>query len=239
MPPPSHSEQLRQRIRLAEPRLDEAARAFWTHPRLARMFPEFLLALHSAMLGGVSLMQAAAECAFKRAPTDPAAAGILGYLSKHIREERHHHKWLLEDMVAIGMDRHEILRRAPSPTVAALIGSQYYWVFHAHPVTVLGYLCVLEGKPASARQLNEIRARIGLPPEGFRTLLIHAHEDLQHRDDLKQMINQLPLEDTHITLITLSAFQTIEMVSCLFEEILDSHRNQGANSCLLAQGVPR
>jgi len=225
MIPPSHSEQIRQRIRLAKPRLDAAARAFWTHPRLAKMFPEFLLALHSAMLAGVSLMEAAAECASKRGPTDLAAAGILDYLLTHVREERDHHEWLLEDMVAIGMDRRQILRRAPSPAVAALVGSQYYWVFHAHPVAVLGYLCVLEGKPTSARQLNEIRARIGLPREGFRTLLIHAHDDLQHSDDLNRVINQLPLEDTHVTLITLSAFQTIDKVSCLFEEILDSHRN--------------
>ena len=28
----------------------------------------------------------------------------------------------------------------PSPAVAALVGSQYYWLLHHHPVALLGFV---------------------------------------------------------------------------------------------------
>src|SRR5215472_5440085 len=57
----SHSTTLWRKIQLAEGRLDAAARAFWTHPRLAAFFPEFLFALYSSMRSTVPLMEAARD----------------------------------------------------------------------------------------------------------------------------------------------------------------------------------
>ena len=221
----SHSKQLRAKIRLAEPCLSAVADNFWRHPRLAKMFPDFLFMLHSIIRSSVPMMMAAAESARGRADADPVAARIAGYFSQHAREEAHHDEWLLDDMVAIGMDRSEVLTRMPSPTVASLVGAQYYWMFHVHPVSFLGYLAVLEGNPPSAKELRQIRSRHGLAEEGFRTMVKHAQLDPHHRDELYEQIDELPLTAEHASLLALSAFHTIEQLSQAFQEILDSHRN--------------
>jgi pyrroloquinoline quinone (PQQ) biosynthesis protein C len=221
----SHSKQLRAKIRLAEPCLSAVADDFWRHPRLAKMFPDFLFMLHSIIRSSVPMMMVAAESARSRADSDPVAAQIAGYFSQHAREEAQHDEWLLDDMVAIGMDRSEVLTRMPSPTVASVVGAQYYWMFHVHPVSLLGYLAVLEGNPPSAKELRKIRSQHGLPEEGFRTMMKHAQLDPHHRDELYAQIDELSLNDSHASLLTLSAFHTIDQLSQAFQEILDSHRN--------------
>ena len=35
----------------------------------------------------------------------------------------------------------------PPPSVAGLVGSQYYWILHHHPVAFLGYVALMEGYP--------------------------------------------------------------------------------------------
>jgi pyrroloquinoline quinone (PQQ) biosynthesis protein C len=221
----SHSKQLRAKIRLAEPCLSAVADNFWRHPRLAKMFPDFLFMLHSIIRSSVPMMMAAGESARSRADSDPVAARIAGYYSQHAREEAHHDEWLLDDMVAIGMDRSEVLTRMPSPTVASVVGAQYYWIFHVHPVALLGYLAVLEGNPPSAKELKNITTQHGLPEEGFRTMFKHAQLDPHHRNELYEQIDELPLNDDQASLLTLSAFHTIDQLSQAFQEILDSHRN--------------
>jgi pyrroloquinoline quinone (PQQ) biosynthesis protein C len=221
----SHSKELRAKIRLAEPCLSAVADDFWRHRRLAKMFPDFLFMLHSIIRSSVPMMNAAAESARSRADSDPVAARIAGYLLQHAREEAHHDEWLLDDMVAIGMNRSEVLTRMPSPTVASLVGAQYYWMFHVHPVSFLGYLAVLEGNPPSAIELRQIRSRHGLPEGGFRTMVKHAQLDPHHRDELYEQIDALPLTEEHASLLAFSAFHTIDLLSQAFQEILDSQRN--------------
>lgn len=216
-----HGEQLWQKIGLVKPYLNVSAHAFWTHPRLAEMLPEFYFALYSSVRSSVPLMETARDCACSRAGSDPVATQTAEYLAVHIREELHHDEWLLEDMLAMGMDRATILRRPPPPAIAALVGAQYYWVLHSHPVAVLGYLAVLEGDPPSAAQVSDIQARTGLPPQAFRTLLKHAQLDPHHSQQLKRTLDQMPLQQEHTTLLGFSAFHTIQQLTHVFEEILE------------------
>ena len=51
--------------------------------------------------------------------------------------------------------------RPPSPTVAALVGAQYYWIEHVHPVGLLGYVLLLEGWPPTPETVEELRRRTG------------------------------------------------------------------------------
>jgi Iron-containing redox enzyme len=221
----SHSEILRRKIRLAESRLDAAAYSFWTHPKLALMFSEFLFVLYSSMRSTVPLMETASRRAQAMASADPVAARTANYLSKHAEEELHHDEWLLQDMLALGMEASAILSRIPPSSVAALVGSQYYWIHHAHPVALFGYLVVLEGKPPSLPQLNVIQSKYGLPRVAFRTLIEHAQTDLEHHDGLNRALDQMPLKGEHSALIALSAFQTIDKLSCVFDELLERHDN--------------
>jgi hypothetical protein len=113
-----------------------------------------------------------------------------------------------------------VLARLPSPTVAALVGAQYYWIHHVHPAAFLAYLAVLEGNPPEVEQLEEIRRRSGLPAAAFRTLIKHAHLDPRHRDDLDDTLDALALTPALHALLGVAAFETIARATEAMEEIL-------------------
>jgi hypothetical protein len=216
----SQSKQLRTKIRLAEPRLLQVSDQFWRHPQLKEMFLEFLFMMHSVIRSSVGLINAAAESAEHRAETDPVCRKLTAYYRLHAREEMHHDDWLLEDLTAMGMERAQVLSRLPSPAVASLVGAQYYWALDVHPVSLLGYLAVLEGSPSSVKQF---RTKKGIPAEGLRTMVKHARLDPHHRDEIFAQIDELPLTANLAELMALSAFHTIEHFSQAFEEILDAN----------------
>jgi hypothetical protein len=220
MSPPAHSQLLRHKIGLVQPRLSAVARRFWTHPRVGELYPEFLFLVHTMIRGSVPMMLAAAEEA-RRRPGDPVAAPLAAYYEKHAREEAHHDDWLLNDLEVLGHRREDVLARLPSPIVASLVGAQYYWIHHVHPAAFLAYLAVLEGNPPEVDQLEDIRRRAGLPPEAFRTLVKHAHLDPHHRDDLNRTLDALELTPELHVLLGVAAFQTVERVTEAMEEILE------------------
>jgi Iron-containing redox enzyme len=217
----SPSARLRTAMRLAEHRLSAPARTFWSRRELPRMLPDFLFTVYCVCRSTVPLLRTAAERAGSGG--DPLGEPLARYYARHAREEMHHDEWLLEDMVAFGMNRDRILARMPSPAIASLIGSQYYWMFHAHPAALLGYLAVLEGYPPSAAHLQAIQAEYGVPPETFRTMLKHAQLDPHHRDDLNKELDRLPLTEELSSLISMSAFHTMDAVGRALEDILDEH----------------
>jgi len=141
------SELLRMRLLLAADEYHEAANALWSHPRLRSLFLDYLYRIYSIIRASVPVMEAARDRAGVLAGDDPACAALHAYLTQHVPEERHHDDWLLDDLEALGVSRESVWARQPSPTVAALVGAQYYWIHHHHPVAVLGYIAVLEGTP--------------------------------------------------------------------------------------------
>jgi pyrroloquinoline quinone (PQQ) biosynthesis protein C len=147
---------------------------------------------------------------------------LAKYYQSHATEELHHDEWMLQDMLAYGMNRAKILARLPSPTTASLIGAQYYWMSCAHPVALMGYLAVLEGYPPSAEHLRELQAEHHLPQGTFRTLLKHAQLDTRHRADLNNRLDQLPLSCKLKSLVVMSALCTMDGVGRVIEDILNS-----------------
>ena len=212
-------------MRLAEPCLLEVSDQFWMHAQLAQIFPEFLFMMHSIIRSSVSLLNAAAESAQERGDSDAVSRQLVGYYKTHAIEETHHDDWLLDDLVAIGNERSEVLARLPSPAVASLVGAQYYWALHVHPVSLFGYLAVLEGNPTSLKELDGIRKKHGLPEVGLRTMIKHARLDPHHRDEIYARLDDLPLTQSQSELVALSAFHTFEHISEALQEILDSQRN--------------
>lgn len=223
----SNSARLRAKIRLAEPGLLAISNEFWRHAELADIFPEFLFMMHSIIRSSVSLINAAAESAQDRANEDAVCAKIASYYAEHAVEETNHDEWLLDDLASIGLERLPVLARLPSDAVASLVGAQYYWALHVHPVALFGYLAVLEGNPASIKELNEIRDRGRIPAVAMRTMLKHAHLDPHHRDEMFALFDELELTESHAELTALSAFHAIEYLSQAFEEILEA---QGISS---------
>ena len=121
--------------------------------------------------------------------------GVAGYLDEHIPEEEEHDEWLLEDLELVGVPTTAVLERPPSPTVAALVGAQYYWIHHYHPVALLGYIAVLQGYPPDPADVAALEDRTGNASQAFRTLAAHAELDQHHRDELMDAIDALPLSD--------------------------------------------
>lgn len=192
------------------------------NPHVGDLFPEYLIQTHCIIRTTVALMEAALAGARRRAGTDPVAAGVATYLIRHIEEERDHDEWLLEDLGVLGVDRSIVLARVPSPTVASLVGSQYYWALHYHPVSLLGYFAFMEGYPPAPGLIDELVARTGFPPEAFRTMAKHGELDGDHRKDLDEAIDALPLTREQEVLLGLSVLSGLPLLARSIEEVLES-----------------
>jgi len=214
----SHSRRLRDKIRLVRGPMDLVAEQLWSHPRLREIYPEFLFQNHSVIRCSVPLMKAAAERCEKMLDRDPIAEGMLAYLRQHIPEETGHDEWVLDDLETLGYKREEVLQRIPSPSAAALAGAQYYWIRHVHPVALLGFIAVLEGTPPDVEFFEQTADRIGVPRRAFSNLLLHGKLDPQHRDDLDHALDALPLTEDHHTLMGISAFQTVSLLTRVASE---------------------
>jgi hypothetical protein len=182
------------------------------------MLPAFLVQLHRVMKGGIDLMRIARDRALAM-PGDPVAAIVAEYLEQHILEEKDHDAWLLDDIGTLGISPDDVDHATPLAAVVSLLGSQYFWALNIHPVTVFGYLIVLEGKPPVAAELETIRLRTGLPATAFRCLHEHADNDPHHIADLNRTLDGMPLSAEQEKYIALSAFHTIDAVASILEEL--------------------
>jgi len=218
----THSDVLWSKIRLAEDRLISASNRFWTHQDLAALLPDFLVQLHRVMQSGISLMRTARDRALTL-PDDPVATQAAAYLEMHIDEEKDHDQWLLDDIATLGIPAEGVLSAIPLPSVVSLLGAQYFWMLHIHPVTVFGYLIVLEGYPPLVEQLDEIKIRTGLPATAFRCLKSHAEDDPDHIATLNRTLDSMPLTQEQIKFLALSAFHTIDAVASILEELTEAH----------------
>jgi hypothetical protein len=217
----TESERLRRKIELVLPELAAAGGRLFTHPRIEDFYPEYLFTSHCVVRASVPLMEAALGRARSMAGTDPVALRVAEYLEGHIPEEMHHDEWLLDDLEVLGVSRSTILARPPSATVAALVGSQYYWVFHYHPVALLGYVELLEGYPPLTAEIEDLITRTGHRREAFRTLIHHARLDPAHGDELNRALDELPLTAQQSAALGLSAMNSVHLLAQAIEEIVD------------------
>jgi hypothetical protein len=192
------------------------------HPCIAEVYPEYMFSVHSVIRTTVPLMEAAIERSKVLTPTDPLAAAVGAYLEKHVEEERHHDDWLLEDLEVLGLDRTAALRRVPTAAVAALAGSQYYWVLHYHPVALLGYFAFMEGFPPTPELIEDLVARTGHPRAAFRTLAMHGELDPGHREEIDRVIDSLPLAAEHEAVLGLSAMSSASHLTRAMNEVLEA-----------------
>ncbi|CAB4550293.1 MAG: iron-containing redox enzyme family protein [Actinomycetes bacterium] len=199
---------LRLKLAMARSALDTASHSLFQGPGARQTYVDYLLTMHGVVRASVPLLERAVEeCA--RRPDDPLCRALMGYYEHHRLEEWGHDRWLLDDLAVVGLDADDVLRRIPPATVAALVGPQFYWVAHDHPVALMGYLAVLEGAPASAELLDRMEEATGWPRAAFSTIERHAALDHGHRDDIDEQIDLLPLSERDEALIGVSLFQTV------------------------------
>jgi len=100
-----HSLRVRRTIALVSGSLSTRLESFWTHPRLAELYPEFLFAAHGVICASTPLLDAAADEAALRPESDELARRLAPYLREHAEEEDGHDRWLLDDLERCGIAR--------------------------------------------------------------------------------------------------------------------------------------
>jgi Iron-containing redox enzyme len=211
-----NSERIRIRMAMTRGYLAQALNMLWKSPELVRLFPEYLILLHQIIRASVPLMEAARSEALRLPKSDALRQPLADYLAQHIEEEKDHDEWTLEDLCSIGLSPQTILDRTPMPTTASLVGAQYYWIFHHHPVGLLGYISVLESDPGTADIYDDLERRTGLPKSLFRTYRMHGELDPHHVRELDDFIDSLTLSEGHLSLIGISAMNTsIGLADCV------------------------
>jgi Iron-containing redox enzyme len=218
-PATSRSERLRRKVELVLPVARAAGERLLTHPRIADLYAEYLFLSHCVVRASVPLMWTALRRVEELAATDGIGGALRPYLERHIAEERDHDEWLLQDLESLGIARSSVLPRPPSAAVASLVGAQYYWVLHYHPVALLGYMAVLEWNPPSRERIDDLVARTGHPRRAFRTLAEHASLDPHHAEELRAVIDSLPLRSEQAALLGLSALHTVAALAAAFDEV--------------------
>ena len=196
--------------------LSAACTALVEHPRLRELWPEYLVLQHQIIRATVPLTEAALERT-RELQGDPL---LVTYLEEHVGEELNHDEGLLEDLESLGLGRAEVLGRMPSAAVAALVGAQYYWIHHHHPVAFLGYVALMEGYPPTTELIETLAARTGYPEDSFRTFAQHAELDPGHRDHLDETLDALPLGEREEAAIVASASATAILAAKAVSEVV-------------------
>jgi hypothetical protein len=217
------SEALRRKIGLVLPQLVDASERICAHSRPREVYREYLRTSHCILRASVPVMETARDRALVLAADDPVAAELAAYLEHHIPEELEHDEWLLDDLEVLGVDRGSVLARPPAPSVAAMVGSQYYWILHYHPAAVLGYIAVLEGYPPSMAMIDGLVERTGYDRTAFRTMIAHSELDPGHADDLDELLDRLPLTRDQAGVVGLSAITTVRLAAHVFDEVADEY----------------
>ncbi len=105
---------MRPKIELAVGPFAAAFTALVDHPRIAELWPAYLIMQHAIIRATVPLTEAAMERALALRNDDPLAIGLADYLQTHIDEERDHDAGLLDDLEVLGVDRAAVLDQMPS-----------------------------------------------------------------------------------------------------------------------------
>jgi hypothetical protein len=218
---PTNSEVLWTKIRLAEGRLFSATHVFWNHSNLPTLLPRFLIQAHCIMRSSLTLMSVALDRALTL-PEDSVARDLAAYLRVHLQEEMGHDRWLLDDICTLGYAERQVLQAQPCAALVAMLGSQYFWMTHVHPVAIMGYLILAEGYAPLASQLEDIRIRSGAPASAFRCLKRHAEDDPSHLADLNQTLDAMNLTAEQARAVGMCAFAAIDGLAAMFEELLEA-----------------
>ncbi len=215
----THSQRLRERISLVRGRLNSLIHEVWFHPRLSELFPEFLFAMYGITVASAPAMRAAATRCSVLAD-DPRAEWLHRYYLEHAEEESGHEQWLLNDLASFGIPRDQVLQRLPYPSVAALVGVQYYWMLQVHPIAYLGYIAVVE-EPATTEFLETVSRRTGIALSSMSGHVMHARLDPDHVAEFDAALDALPLLRHHQDLISVSAIATVAHLENVFSDILE------------------
>lgn len=226
------SGRLRRKIELVLSEYALPGRLLLEHPRARELYPRYLALVYFLPRTAIALMETALERARVLSPDDRVAAGLVPYLERHIEEERHGDEpgaGVLSDLEQTGFDTAALREGLPPAKIAALVGSQYFWIHHAHPIGLLGYLEVVEAFHPRPTTIERLVERTGYPRSAFSQLFEHAELDVEHSQELDGLLDGLPLDQHHEQLLALSALSSVELLTdALLAEVFDRYGDSEA-----------
>jgi pyrroloquinoline quinone (PQQ) biosynthesis protein C len=176
---------------------DPARRAFENHPAVIdavargmtlERYRRFLLELYQVVWHFNPITAAAVS----RLSDDYQT--IRYSLYAHMHEEMGHERWVMNDLMAVGVPREAVLAHQPLPTTLAMVGYNYWAVERRHPCSVLGMLYTLEAVASvyGGPFVSAIKESLLLQEEvGVSFLSSHATLDEQHMNQLHQLLKLL------------------------------------------------
>jgi hypothetical protein len=212
---------LRTAFAQAEPALRIASARLWEPSGLRPRYAGYLQAMFGLVRASVPLMELAARRCAELDRDDPVADPLRRYFEHHIDEERDHDDWLREDIALLRSTMSGESWPTPHDSVVAtLVGPQYYWIEHLHPIALLGYIAVLEGNAPNVGLAARVIAATGLPEAALRTVHEHAEADPGHTDDIFRLIDALPLTSDQEEAIRLSGLFTAKSLVDLYDHLV-------------------
>jgi hypothetical protein len=218
---------LREKQLLVGPALWAGGCRLREHPRVADLYPSLLVRSHCLARATVPLVETAIARLETMRGQDPLAGELIPFLTHFAAEERGHDEWLLQDLEALGVPRREVLARVPPARIASVVGAQYYWIAHHHPVAVLGYCFVTETGAPPRQEVEDLIRRTGYPREAFRSLLRHAVLDIKHGAEVANALDTLPLTEEHLATVGVSLLHTTQGLAASAEEVVDLYEMRG------------
>lgn len=112
------------------------------------------------------------------------------YLLHHSEEEEGHDKWALEDLAELGISKKEADKAFPVPSCSAMIGYVHYLALEANPVSLFGWLFVLEsmGDDLGGTMANLLDKNLKLEGKALRFVKGHGVNDVEHTCDIVEQL---------------------------------------------------
>ncbi len=218
--PETFSQRLDQSVQIFSAGLHAARNRFWGHPRVAELFPHLLFRMYCEARATVHLLGTAIDRVASAPSADALSEPFLAYLRRLQKEETGHDDWLLQSLEALGFPRDEIRSQCPPHTTAAMVGSQYYWIHHHHPIALLGYIKVLENDPSPLETIQDFIRATGLPRKAFTYHLGHVDLESEHNRQLDELLDSLPLHPEHQALIGSNAARMLYYLGQSLDELV-------------------
>lgn len=178
------------------------------------------------------LLELAVRRCRKLAPDDPASEALGSYYAQRMAKSTVRNRHSFARLLITGRESVSVLGELASRTIADLVGAQYYWIEHDHPVTLLGYLLVLDDGASVCWSRDPVEAGArNQTIEPLCTLDEPTQQQVRRADDLVELLDTLPLSEKQQTTVVHSALRTVE-------ELVNLYMNLGGVEVRPAHGYP-
>jgi hypothetical protein len=118
---------------------------------------------------------------------------LAAYYFRHAAEELGHERWALSDLADLDVPEKAVLESVPAPSCAAMIGLEYFAAGRGNPVSLLGWLRVLEALGDDlghhiADHLDRRSAKDGASRKASYFLRGHGEADREHIKEIDQQV---------------------------------------------------